>query len=64
MENKKKFPLYLIFIAGFMGITLYKEFDFETMRFRNLAIDINYLITFLGANIIMIKKMKDRGQHD
>lgn len=47
-----------------MGYTLYNDFDFENMRFRNLAIDIIYLITFFGAIILMIKNLKDRGQQD
>lgn len=47
-----------------MGYTLYNDFDFETMRFRNLAIDIIYLITFFGAIILMIKNLKDRGEQD
>lgn len=64
METKKKFPFYLILVAGFMGFTLYNDFDFENMRFRNIAIDIIYLITFFGAIILMIKNLKDRGQQN
>lgn len=62
--EKKKFPFYLIIVAAFMGYTLYNDFDFETIRFKNLAIDIIYLITFFGAIILMIKNLKDRGQQD
>ena len=64
MEDKKKFPFYLILVAAFMGYTLYNDFNFENMRFRNVAIDIIYLITFFGAIILMIKNLKDRGQQD
>lgn len=64
METKKKFPFYLIIVAGFMGLTLYNDFDFENIRFRNLAIDIIYLITFFGSILLMIKNLKDRGQQN
>ena len=56
MENKQNgFPIILIIIAVIIGSGLYKEFDFETFRFRKVGLGIVYLITFIGVVTLIIR---------
>lgn len=60
MENKKTLSFIPGIIAIILGVTLYKKFDFETLRFENTALAIIYIIVFLASVFILIKNIKTR----
>ena len=47
-SEKKGFPIILAILAIIIGAALYKEFDFETLRFKKIGLGVVYLITFVG----------------
>lgn len=56
MENKQNgFPIIMVIIAVIVGSGLYREFDFETFRFRKVGLGIVYLITFVAAIIMIVR---------
>jgi uncharacterized membrane protein YccC len=46
MENKKVLTFTLTIVAIILGVTLFKQFDFETLRFANTGLAIVYMIGF------------------
>jgi len=57
MENKKSslsFPLLVVVII--LGAALYKQFDFETLKFEKPALAILYIIVFVVSLYILIKR--------
>lgn len=45
-------PIIIILI---LGSALYKQFNFETLRFEKLGLSIIYLIVFLATIFLLIK---------
>jgi len=57
MSNKNlSFPF--IVVAIILGITIYKDFDFNTFTFKETWLDILYVITFIYVLVILFKKKK------
>ena len=56
MKDKIGFNLIFALIGFPIGLALAREFDFETYTFKNTALGIIYLITFLGCLYLMLKK--------
>ena len=57
MENKKSslsFPLLVVVII--VGAALYKQFDFETLKFEKPALAVLYIIVFVVSLYILIKR--------
>ena len=57
MENKKSslsFPLLVVVII--LGAALYKQFDFETLKFEKPALAVLYIIVFVVSLYILIKR--------
>lgn len=52
---KKSINFFFLIIVLILGPAIYKQFDFETLRFKNIALALIYIITFLSAIILMIK---------
>ena len=52
-------PIWSI-IAIILGVTLYKQFDFQTMTFEKPAMAVIYGITFIAAIFFLIKGRKQR----
>jgi len=42
-------------IAFILGITLFRQFNFETMSFKDPALGVIYLVTFVFSIFILIK---------
>lgn len=55
--NALKFTLGIVAII--LGVTLFKHFDFERLRFAKPALDILYLIVFIASVYLLLKKSKN-----
>ena len=60
MDNKKGINFMWLIIAFILGTTLFKHFNFQTLRFKMPALDIIFLITFIATIYIIIKDYKKR----
>ena len=58
MENKKSLSFPLMVVVIILGVTLYKQFDFESLKFEKPALAVLYIIVFLAALYFLIKKPK------
>ena len=55
MESKKGISFTFLIIAIIVGNGIYKQFDFETLKFDKPAIAIIYIICFVFSIYILIK---------
>ncbi|MFA6246748.1 MAG: hypothetical protein WC615_07400 [Mucilaginibacter sp.] len=59
--EKNKAPLFTFsIIAIIVGVALYKQFDFETLKFEKTGLAIVYMIVFIASIYIIIKGLKER----
>ena len=56
--NKKGQPFPLIIIAIVLGWTIFKQFDFENLKFEKPAIAIIYFLTLIMTLYFIFKKDK------
>lgn len=56
MKNKIGFNLVFAMIAFTLGLALLSEFDFNTFKFKKIALGIIYLITFVVSLYLTFKK--------
>ncbi|WP_281631266.1 hypothetical protein [Flavobacterium luteolum] len=56
MENKNQ-PITFVFwiVAIILGVTLYKQFDFQNLKFENPAMAVIYSIVFVFSVYYIIK---------
>ena len=47
------------FLAINLGIAIFKEFDSETLRFKNLGLAIMYMLAFVGFVFVSVKGKKN-----
>ena len=59
MSNKKEYSFPLIIIAVVLGWTIFKQFDFENMKFEKPAMAIVYSLTFLMTVYFIFKNNKE-----
>ena len=60
MKNKIGFNLIFALIAFSIGLAMINNFDFDTFKFKKTALGFLYLITFIVAIFLMLKKRKKR----
>ena len=61
MNNEKNgFPMILGILAIIIGVALYKEFDFETFRFKKIGLGIVYLVTFVALVIVIVRSRRSK----
>ncbi len=60
MENKQASSFIFGIIAIIVGSALYKEFDFENLKFKNIGLGIIYLVVFAFSVYILVKNYKNR----
>ncbi|AXB56641.1 hypothetical protein [Flavobacterium fluviale] len=60
MENKKPITFIFWVIAIILGVTLYKQFDFQNLKFEKPALAVLYIIVFVFSVIVLIKNSKKR----
>jgi hypothetical protein len=58
MENKKALSFTFTIIAIILGVTLFKKFDFETLKFENTGLAIVYIIVFTISIYVLMKNYK------
>ncbi len=46
---------FFLMIAFILGITLFRQFNFETKSFKDPALGVIYLVTFVFSIFILIK---------
>jgi hypothetical protein len=46
--------------AIIIGVALYKQFDFENLKFENTALSIVYMVGFAISIYAIIKSLKNR----
>ena len=60
MENKKELNSGLVIIAIVLGWTLFKQFDFENLKFEKPAMAVIYGLTFIMTIYFIFKKDKNK----
>ncbi|WP_449437203.1 hypothetical protein [Pedobacter steynii] len=60
MSNKKGQAFLFAIIAIILGWTLYKQFDFENLKFEKPALAILYTLTFLVSVYFLIKSFREK----
>lgn len=58
--TKKGQPFPLIIIAIVLGGTIFKEFDFDTLRFEKPALAVVYILTFLMTVYFIFKHNNEK----
>ena len=58
----KNFPFTIIAII--LGVSLYRQFDIDTLTFEKPALAIVYLIAFALSVFFLIKGRKNTGETD
>ena len=59
--EKSKAPTFTLWIVAIIvGVALYKQFDFDSLRFKNTALAIIYMTTFVFAVYVIIKNRKKK----
>jgi predicted ferric reductase len=60
MNNKKEYSFPLLIIAVVLGWTIFKQFDFENLKFEKPAMAVVYILTFLMTVYFIFKKDKGK----
>ena len=60
MENKKSINFFWGVIAIILGWTLFRQFDFENLKFKHTGLAIVYIITFVFSFYGLVKNYKNR----
>lgn len=60
MENKNAFRFTFTIIAIILGVVLFKQFDFEKLRFEQPALAVIYIIVFLFSIYYLVKNSKKK----
>ncbi len=59
MENKKPSTFIFWIVAIILGVTLYKQFDFKSLKFENPALAVIYFVVFAFSVYYIIKNSKN-----
>jgi membrane protein DedA with SNARE-associated domain len=60
VSSKKGQALPFAIIAVVLGWTLFKQFDFENLKFEKPALAIVYGLTFIMSVYFLVKNMKGK----
>lgn len=60
MGNKKISTYIFGIIVIILGWTLFKQFDFENLKFEKPALAIVYIITFLASAFFLVKNLREK----
>ena len=61
--EKNKAPMFTFtVVAIILGVTLFKQFDFESLKFEHTGLAIVYIIVFIFAIYVLIKNSKSKKQ--
>lgn len=57
--EKNKVPMFTFsIVAIILGVTLFKQFDFENFKFEKPALAIVYLVVFIASIYFIIKGLR------
>lgn len=60
MENKKVISPVLIIIAIILGSVLFKQFDYQNLKFEKPGLAIIYFIVFCFCIIVIVKNLRKK----
>lgn len=60
MNNKSAQVFPFGIIAVVLGWTIYKQFDFENLKFENPALAVVYILTFAMSVYFLVKNAKQK----
>ncbi|MCP2028716.1 hypothetical protein L1276_003887 [Flavobacterium sp. HSC-32F16] len=61
MENKNNVPVFAFsIIAIILGVVLYRQFDFDTLKFEKPALAVLYLIVFVFSVFVLVKNVRKK----
>lgn len=61
--EKNKVPVFTFsIVAIILGVTLFKQFDFETLKFEHTGLAIVYLVVFICSIYLLVKNVKNKHQ--
>jgi predicted ferric reductase len=60
MSNKKELSFPLIIIAVVIGVTIFKQFDFENLKFEKPAMAVVYILTFIMTVYLIFRNKAGR----
>jgi predicted ferric reductase len=60
MENRKSLNFVFGVIAIIVGWALFKQFDFENLKFKHTGLAIVYIVTFVFSIYFLMKNYKNR----
>ncbi|MDB5129403.1 MAG: hypothetical protein JWQ85_3635 [Mucilaginibacter sp.] len=60
MEKKKTLSFTFSIVAIILGVTLFKQFDFENLKFEKTGLAIVYIIVFVFSIYVLIKNFKNK----
>lgn len=58
MSIKKGQSFLFLIIAIILGWTIFKQFDFENLKFEKPALAIVYIVTFVMSIYFLVKNVK------
>jgi hypothetical protein len=59
MSNKKGLTFLFLIIAIILGWTIFKQFDFENLKFEKPALAVVYILTFIMSVYFLVKNAKE-----
>ncbi len=60
MSTKKGQSFPLLIIAIFLGVTIFKQFDRENLKFEKPALAAIYIVTFIISVYLIVKNNKEK----
>ncbi|WP_214226460.1 hypothetical protein [Pedobacter sp. B4-66] len=60
MGNKKGLTFVFAIVAIILGWTIFKQFDFETLKFEKPALAIVYVLTFIMSVYFLVRSFKEK----
>ena len=60
MEKNNALTFTLTIVAIILGVVLFKQFDFETLKFKHTGLAVIYLIVFIASVFILIKNFTNK----
>lgn len=58
MKNKRTLSIPFLIIAIIIGVALFKQFDFQTLKFENWALAIVYMVGLAIAVYVLVTSRK------
>lgn len=60
MSNKKGLRFLFLIIAIILGWTIFKQFDFENLKFEKPALAVVYVLTFIMSVYFLVNSFKEK----